>query len=92
MNFGLEFSLKKNVRLNLCLNNVSNIKVTISTGSVTIKDEAGLVSAIQESFDFGNIPICLSDNGVSFRDYYAKIKNIEALEEGFYLFGDQLYQ
>ena len=92
LNFGLEFSLKKNVRLNLCLNNVSNIKVTISTGSVTIKDEAGLVSAIQESFDFGDIPICLSDNGVSFRDYYAKIKNVEASEEGFYIFGDQLYQ
>ena len=92
LNFGLEFSLKKNIRLNLCLNNVSNIKVTISTGSVTIKDEAGLVSAIQESFDFGNIPICLSDNGVSFRDYYSKIKNVEASEEGFYIFGDQLYQ
>jgi hypothetical protein len=92
LNFGLKFSLKKNVRLNLCLNNVSNIKVSISSGSVTIKDEAGLISAIQESFDFDNIPICLSDNGVSFRDYYAKIKNIEALEEGFYLFGDQLYQ
>ena len=92
LNFGLEFSLKKNVRLNLCLNNVSNIKVTISTGSVTIKDEAGLVSAIQESFDFGNIPICLSDSGISFRDYYSKIKNVEASEEGFYIFGDQLYQ
>ena len=92
MNFGMKFSLKKNVRLNLCLNNVSNIKVSISTGTVTFKDEAGLISAIQESFDFSNIPTCLSDNGVSFRDYYAKIKNIEALEEGFYLFGDQLYQ
>ena len=92
MNFGMKFSLKKNVRLNLCLNNVSNIKVSISSGTVTFKDEAGLISAIQESFDFDNIPICLSDNGVSFRDYYAKIKNIEALEEGFYLFGDQLYQ
>ena len=59
---------------------------------MTIKDEAGLVSAIQESFDFGNIPICLSDNGVSFRDYYAKIKKVEDSEEGFYIFGDQLYQ
>ena len=73
-------------------NPAASEEVTISTGSVTIKDEAGLVSAIQESFDFGNIPICLSDNGVSFRDYYAKIKNVEASEEGFYIFGDQLYQ
>ena len=92
LNFKLEFSLKKNVRVNLCLNDVSDIKISISTGTVSIKDEAELLSAVQQSFDFENIPICLSDNGVSFRDYYAKIKKIAALEEGFYLFGDQLYQ
>lgn len=92
LNFELDFSVKKNVRINMCLKNVTDINVSISTGSVTIKDKVGLISAIEESFDFENIPLCLSDDGISFRDYYAKINNIQVKEEGLYIFGDQLYQ
>ena len=92
LNFGVDIPLKRNVRLNICLNKVSKLKVGISSGAVTIKDEVGLISAIQESFDFKNYPLCLSDEGVSFRDYYTKITKIKASEEGFYLFGNQLYQ
>ena len=76
----------------MCLKSVSDLKVSISTGSVSITDEAGLISAIQESFDFKNIPICLNDDGGSFRDYYTKISKIEPSEEGIYLYGEQLYQ
>ena len=54
MNFALEFSLKKNVRLNLCIASISNIKANISSGTITIKDETGLINAINESFDFKN--------------------------------------
>ena len=32
MNFALEFSLKKNVRLNLCITSISGIKANISVG------------------------------------------------------------
>ena len=92
LNFELEFPLKKNVRLNMCLKNVSGIKVSMSSGTPTIKEEEALISAIEESFDFENIPLCLSDDGVSFRDYFTKIKNVQPSEEGLYIFGDQLYQ
>ena len=92
LNFSCEISLKRNVRVHLCLKSVSDLKVSISTGTVSITDEAGLISAIQESFDFKNIPICLNEDGVSFRDYYTKISKIEPSEEGIYLYGEQLYQ
>ena len=92
LSFTCDFTLKRNVRLNLCLKDVSGLKVSISAGSASIKDETGLISAIQESFDFKNIPICASDDGVSFRDYFTKISKIQALDEGLYLFGEQLYQ
>ena len=92
MNFALEFSLKKNVRLNLCITSISGIKANISSGTITIKDETGLINAINESFDFKNYPLCLSDDGVSFKDYYAKISKATAFDEGYYLSGKQLYQ
>ena len=76
----------------MCLKNVSGIKVSMSSGTPTIKEEEALISAIEESFDFENIPLCLSDDGVSFRDYFTKIKNVQPSEEGLYIFGDQLYQ
>ena len=91
-NFGIDFNLKKNVRLNLCMKSVSNINANISSGSITIKDQTALVSAIQESFDFKNYPLCLSEEGVSFRDYFSKITKIGAAQEGLYIFGNQLYQ
>ena len=89
---GLDFSLKKNVRLNLCLISISDIKVTISSSTITIKDENELIKVIEESFDYKNIPLCLSDTGISFKDYYAKILKIKAADEGFYLSGNQVYQ
>ena len=89
---GLDFSLKKNVRLNLCLISISDIKVTISSSTITINDENELIKVIEESFDYKNIPLCLSDTGISFKDYYAKILKIKAADEGFYLSGNQVYQ
>ena len=74
----LNLSLIYNIRLNLCLSDVNDI--------------SGLKSAIKESFDFENIPLCLSDKGISLRDYYAIIHNVEMSEEGYYIEGDQLYQ
>ena len=88
----LALSLKKNVKLNLCVESVSDIKTKISTGNVEIKDEDKLKTAVENSFDFKNYPFCLSDDGVSFKDYYSKILKTQALDEGFYLFGNQLYQ
>ena len=88
----LNLSLIYNIRLNLCLSDVNDIKINISGGSVQILDEEGLKSAIKESFDFENIPLCLSDKGISLRDYYAIIHNVEMSEEGYYIEGDQLYQ
>ena len=88
----LALSLKKNVKLNLCVESVSDIKTKISTGDVTIKDEDKLKTAVENSFDFKNYPFCLSDDGISFKDYYSKILKAQTLDEGFYLFGNQLYQ
>ena len=72
----LALSLKKNVKLNLCVESVSDIKTKISTGNVEIKDEDKLKTAVENSFDFKNYPFCLSDDGVSFKDYYSKILNL----------------
>ena len=92
LNIELNFSLKNNIRLNLCLSNVNNIQIKINSDTVQISDIEGLKSAIENSFDYENIPLCLSNDGVSLRDYYSIIHKVENTEEGYYIEGDQLYQ
>ena len=57
-----------------------------------ITDELKLKEAIDISFDYDNLPLCLTDSGISLRDYFAVIKKTNIANEGIYLQGDQLYQ
>ena len=93
VNYNLKGDLNKNVLVNLCVFRISNVEVGKPTGTVKIKDEANLKDAISKSFDFTNYPLCLTDDGVSFKDYFSKITSIEdSSNDGIYLFGNQLYQ
>ena len=93
VNYNLKGDLNKNVLVNLCVFRISNVEVGKPTGTVKIKDEANLKDAISKSFDFTNYPLCLTDEGVSFKDYFSKITSIEdSSNDGIYLFGNQLYQ
>ena len=92
----MNLSTKRGVRFNLCLKEAkaTNIEVVSSSfePKVEITNIEGLKNAIDESFDYDYNKICLSDDGISMRDYFSKITNVYAREEGIYLEGRHLYQ
>ena len=92
MDTNLKVEIIRNVRLNICLDNVKNIRICVKSGNVSIIDESGLQKAIEESFDFKHNPICLNSEGISLKDYFAEITKAYIQEEGIYFEGPQLYQ
>ena len=92
MDTNLKVEIIRNVRLNICLDNVKNIEIYVKSGNVSIIDESGLQKAIEESFINSNESKCLSDDGISLRDYYSIITNAYCQDEGIYLEGNHLYQ
>ena len=92
----MNLSIKKGVRFNLCLKEAKATNIEIVSSSfepkVKITNLEGLKSVIDESFDYDYNKICLSDDGISMRDYFSKITNVYAREEGIYLEGRHLYQ
>lgn len=92
----MNLSTKRGVRFNLCLKEVKTTNIEVVSSSfepkVEITNLEGLKNAIDESFDYDYNKICLSDDGISMRDYFSKITNIYAREEGIYLEGRHLYQ
>ena len=80
------------MRINLCLGFFSTSEVSVKSGSVKINDTAKLKFAINETFNDDKLRLCLSDNGVSLRDYFAVIKEVYTADEGVYIKGEQLYQ
>lgn len=93
-NIAIDIPIKKSVKINLCLKEINVKKVEMIKGQidVDIKDLEGLKEAIDESFDFKHNPICLNDEGISLKDYFAEINNATLQPEGIYLEGQQLYQ
>ena len=92
----IDISIIKNIRFNLCLKDSKTYKVEILNYSTYTKIEInnleGLKNAIDESFDYDYNKICITNNGISMRDYFTKIKDIYIREEGLYLEGNHLYQ
>ena len=86
----------KGIRFNLCLkdNNNSQIEVISWTteSKIEINNLEGLKNIVEESFDFNYNKICFTDEGISMRDYFTKIRDIYIREEGIYLEGNHLYQ
>ena len=92
MDVDLKVVVTKSVRINLCSDGYQIMKIYVKTGNVSIINEIGLKKVMKESFDYVNDSVCLSDNGISLRDYYSIITNAYVQEEGVYLEGNQLYQ
>jgi hypothetical protein len=88
----LDVSILKTVRFNICLKGTKTSKVEAITPTIQIADEPGLKKAIEESFDFKHNPICLSNTGISLKNYYTEISKAYAKKEGIYFEGEQLYQ
>ena len=88
----LKVSLFRSVRLNTCLESAKTTQVSVKSGGVSITNESGLKSAIEEAFDYDNVPLCLSNKGVTLRDYYSIITKVYCQDEGIYIEGNQLYQ
>ena len=88
----LKVSLARSVRLNACLESAKTTQVSVKSGDVSITNESGLKSAIEEAFDYDNVPLCLSNKGVTLRDYYSIITKVYCQDEGIYIEGNQLYQ
>ena len=91
-----EVPIIHNTKFNLCLKGIETTKVEVIYHSplskVEISDMDGLKKAIEESFDFNYNKICFTEDGISMKDYFAKIKYGYARKEGLYLEGDHLYQ
>jgi hypothetical protein len=92
----LDIPIKKSVRFDICIKDTKtkNVEILFSTTKpqVEVSDFEGLQKAIEESFDFSKNPICLNNDGISLRDYFAEISKAYAKEEGLYFEGPQLYQ
>ena len=88
----LNVNIIKNVRINICLESIKNLKVSIKSENISISDESGLKKAIEESFVSINEQKCLTDDGISLRDYYSIITKAYFQDEGIYIEGNQLYQ
>jgi hypothetical protein len=88
----LDVTILKTVRFNICLKGTTTSKVEAITETIQISDEAGLKKVIEESFDFKQNPICLSNTGISLKNYYTEISKAYAKKEGIYFEGEQLYQ
>ena len=92
----MDISVSKNVRFNLCLKEIKTKTVEVvydkNNLKVEISNLEGLKKAIDDSFDSDNDKVCLTDEGISLRDYFNKIRNAYIREEGIYLEGDHLYQ
>ena len=88
----LKVDIIKNVRINICLDGIKNVKILAKSGNVAINDESGLKKYIEELFNNANESICLSDDGISLRDYYSVITKAYCQDEGIYLEGNHLYQ
>ena len=82
----------KTVRFNLCPNYAATKDVKVESGSVNIIDSLKLKGAIDESLNDDKLPLCLSDTGVSLRDYFAVVNKVDITDEGVYIKGEQLYQ
>ena len=88
----LRIEILKNVRINICLDSLKNMKLFVKSGNVSITDESGLKAILSESVKYLNEEVCLTDNGISLRDYYSIITKAYSQDEGIYLEGNQLYQ
>ena len=92
----LDIPIKKSVKFDICIKDTKtkNVEIIFSTTKpqVEVSDFGGLQRAIEESFDFSKNPICLNNDGISLRDYFAEITKAYAKEEGLYFEGPQLYQ
>ena len=92
----MNLSIKRGIRFNLCLKEAKATNIEVVSSSINPKVEItnlnGLKNIIDESFDYDNNKICLTDDGISMRDYFSKIINIYVREEGIYLEGRHLYQ
>jgi hypothetical protein len=91
-----EVPIIHNTKFNLCLKGIETTKVEVIYHSplskVEISDMDGLKKVIEESFDFNYNKICFTEDGISMKDYFAKIKYGYVRKEGLYLEGDHLYQ
>ena len=92
----LDIAIIKSVRFNMCIKDTKTKNIEIISSSlepnVEVSDLDGLKKAIEESFDFKQNPICLNNEGISLRDYFAEITQAYIQEEGIYFEGPQLYQ
>ena len=92
----LDIAIIKSVRFNMCIKDTKTKNIEIISSSlepnVEVSDLDGLKKAIEESFDFKQNPICLNNEGISLKDYFAEITQAYIQEEGIYFEGPQLYQ
>ena len=88
----LKLKISKSVRINVCLDNLNNFKIFVKSGNVSIIDESGLKTILSNFVKYLNEEVCLTDNGISLRDYYSIITKAYIQDEGIYLEGKHLYQ
>ena len=92
MDTTLKVEIIRNVRINICTESLKNAKIAVKSGNVSINEASRLKKVIEDLLANINEPVCLTDDGISLRDYYSIITKAYCQDEGIYLEGNQLYQ
>ena len=76
----------------LCLNKLTVKSTEVTTSSITIANQDTFNAYVNEIFNYGiSLPTCLSDKGITLRDYYRYIDNAKSEQNGVYIQGKHIY-
>ena len=90
-NFKVDKKIIKSTKFDICVSEI-NVKEVKSEGTIKIKDENKIKEWINKSFNVESYPLCLSDNGITLRDYFSYLTNVTIGEKGVFIQGMHLYQ
>ena len=76
----------------LCLSKLTVVSTEVKTAAVTIASQDTFNAYVNEIFNYGiSVPTCLSDKGVTLRDYYRYIDSAKSEQNGVYIQGKHIY-
>ena len=89
--FEAQATKRTTTSFDLCLNKVT-VKSTEVNSAITISNQQQLNGYLNEIFNYGiKVPTCLTDKGITLRDYYRYIDNATSEEHGVYIQGKHIY-
>ena len=87
-----EYAIKlKTVSFDLCIKSIKEESVKIKTTSVTFKDQKKFDEIYGKIINTAIDKVCITDNGITARDYFRYLTSIKQTDNGIVLIGQKLY-